>query len=113
MLRAGIYSGEYYEAVHQDEGMVGFLMVMPPGKDLFSTEEQRALGLTEFMDSLSAEGKEYYKTTASAKPDVVALSTTTDLNAEIYQKVGFAVRGKKEMPSPWGNYPLYIFSLRD
>lgn len=37
MLRAGILGGEYYEAVHEDSGMVGFLMTMPPGVDLFST----------------------------------------------------------------------------
>lgn len=37
MLRAGIHSGEYYEAIHERDGLVGFLMTMPPGQDLFST----------------------------------------------------------------------------
>ena len=37
MLRAGIHSGEYYEATDASGGLVGFLMTMPPGQDLFST----------------------------------------------------------------------------
>ena len=37
MLRAGILSGEYYEATNEKDGLVGFLMVMPAGQDLFST----------------------------------------------------------------------------
>ncbi|KAI0697360.1 hypothetical protein BC835DRAFT_1472786 [Cytidiella melzeri] len=159
MLRAGVHSGEYYEAVDANGGLVGFLMTMPPGQDLFSTQEQRALGLTEFMENLSPEGKEYYRTTylaefpafvnsclgptgkldswyihmvmvspehqwkgvgkslinqvvekASRSGDVVALSTTTALNATIYQKCGFTLLGHKIMPSQWGEWPLYIFS---
>ncbi|KAI0089627.1 hypothetical protein BDY19DRAFT_943404 [Irpex rosettiformis] len=160
MLRAGIHSGEYYEAKDASGGLIGFLMTMPPGQDLFSTEEQRALGLTEFMAKLSPEGKEYYKTTylaefpafvnkclgptgkldswyihivmvqrehqgkgvgkslidqvvekATTQGDVIAMSTTTALNATIYQKCGLTLLDQKIMPSPWGEWPLYILSL--
>ena len=37
MLRAGIHSGEYYEASNTKGELVGFLMTMPPGQDIFST----------------------------------------------------------------------------
>lgn len=37
MLRAGIHSGEYYEASNAEGGLIGFLMTMPPGQDMFST----------------------------------------------------------------------------
>lgn len=37
MLRAGVHSGEYYEASNETGELVGFLMTMPPGQDLFST----------------------------------------------------------------------------
>ena len=37
MLRAGIHSGEYYEATTVNGELVGFLMTMPPGDTLFST----------------------------------------------------------------------------
>lgn len=160
MLRAGIHSGEYYEAVDENDSLIGFLMTMPPGRDLFSTEEQRVLGLTEFMSNLSDAGKEYYKTTylaefpafvnaclgptgkldswylhmlmikreyqgkgvgkgligkvvgkASRSGDVMAISTTTSVNATIYQRCGFKLHDMRIMPSPWGEWPLYIFSL--
>ncbi|KAJ3552832.1 hypothetical protein NM688_g3942 [Phlebia brevispora] len=161
MLRAGIHSGQYYEATHEQDGLVGYMVTMPPGKDLLSTDEQRALGLTDFMSKLSSEGKEYYKAVyltqfpafvnaclgptgkrdswyinmlmvrreyqghgigkdlvnlicekASLKGDTVALSTTTDLNATIYQKMGLTLLDRKIMPSPWGDWPLYILSLK-
>ncbi|KAI0340439.1 hypothetical protein BDW22DRAFT_1486269 [Trametopsis cervina] len=161
MLRAGILAGEYYEATDEKDGsLLGYLMTMPPGQDLFSTDEQRALGLTEFMANLSPEGKEYYRTTylaefpafvnaclgptgkldswyihmvmvqrehqgrgigkglisqvvekASRSGDVIAMSTTTEVNSVIYQKCGLTLLDKKIMPSPWGEWPLYILSL--
>lgn len=37
MLCAGVHSGEYYEAADAGGRLVGFLMTMPPGQDLFST----------------------------------------------------------------------------
>ena len=37
MLRAGIHSGEYYEASNAKGELVGYLMTMPPGDTLFST----------------------------------------------------------------------------
>lgn len=160
MLRAGVHCGEYYEAHHESEGMVGFLMVTPPGQDLFSTDEQRALGLSAFMQNLPEAGKEYYKAVylvefpafvnaclgptgrrdswyihtlmvkskfqgqgigkalinivrgkASLNGETLALSTTTDVNAVIYQRMGFQLLDKRIMPGPWGEYPLYILSM--
>ena len=37
MLRAGVHSGEYYEAADEAGRLAGFAMVMPAGQDLFST----------------------------------------------------------------------------
>ncbi|THU95813.1 hypothetical protein K435DRAFT_723318 [Dendrothele bispora CBS 962.96] len=63
-IRAGCLAGEYYNATTVEDGkMIGFCLWMPPGEDLFNTEEQRALGLTDFMSKLSPEGKEFYKGT--------------------------------------------------
>ena len=99
MIRAGAHGGEYYEATHTNGDLVGFLVVMPAGHDLFGTyvensfarsetgasgasnlptrEERRALGLTEFMNDLSPEGKEYYKTTVRRMFGLMALRELT------------------------------------
>lgn len=37
MLRAGLLSGEYYEAATTEGELIGFLVTMPPGQDMFST----------------------------------------------------------------------------
>lgn len=160
MLRAGAQYGEYYEAVDAHGRLVGFLMTMPPGQDLFSTDEQRALGLTDFMGKLPEAGKEYYRTTymiefpavvnrnlgptgkrdswyihmlmvkrehqgrgigkgliglvrekAAKNGDRIAMSCTTDTNAIIYQRCGLTLRDKQMMPSPWGEWPLYLLAL--
>ena len=37
MLRAGVHSGEYYEASDADGRLVGYLVTMPPGNVLLST----------------------------------------------------------------------------
>jgi len=160
MLKAGVLTGEYYTAMDGDE-LVGFTMWMPPGRDLFSTPEERALGLDEFMKNLSPEGKEYYKNIytvewpkfvnsclggprgktdswwmhiamvrpdrqkqgiasslmklviekAKQKGEVIACSTTTPINSIIYQAIGLKLLGDRMMPSPWGDWPLYVLSL--
>lgn len=158
MLAAGIAEGEYYAATDDNRQLLGFLMTMPPGRDLFDTETQRNLGLREFMEKLSDAGKEYYQTTYMSRfPGFVAqcigpkgktesfwihmvmidhehqrkgiakaliglvrekairigapvaLSTTTPTNAIIYQKIGFELKGQMIMPSPWEEWPLYVF----
>jgi len=67
MIRATICAlsldGECYGAFNSDHELVGYTFWMPPGKGLFSTEEQRNLGLTEFMKKLSPAGMEVYKET--------------------------------------------------
>ncbi|KAA1473736.1 hypothetical protein DENSPDRAFT_840216 [Dentipellis sp. KUC8613] len=65
MLRAGARFGEFYTATSTEpeaQGrVVGYTMWMPPGRDLFDSEEQRKMGLTEFMERMPEAGKEYYK----------------------------------------------------
>jgi len=41
----------------------------------------------------------------------LALSTTTELNVPKYMALGLQLIGKRAMPSPWGKWPLYVFSL--
>ncbi|KAF8815709.1 hypothetical protein BYT27DRAFT_7192432 [Phlegmacium glaucopus] len=157
MLRAGALAGEYYTAINENGEIVGYTLWMPPGQELFSTDEQRALGLTEFMERLSDEGKEYFKTQylvhfvefvnshlgptgkkdawwlhmAMVRPDyqgqgvlrtlfelvhskagdTLACTTTNAKNVPIYLALGFTHRGTKVMPSPWGDWTAYLFSL--
>ncbi|KIL71208.1 hypothetical protein M378DRAFT_182786 [Amanita muscaria Koide BX008] len=62
MIKAGIYAaGEYYLATDENGEIVGYTMWMPPGQEMFSTPEQRALGLNDFMVKLPEEGREYPK----------------------------------------------------
>ncbi|TFK42238.1 hypothetical protein BDQ12DRAFT_645786 [Crucibulum laeve] len=160
ILLAGAIDGEYYSATNEEGELVGFTMWMPPGQELFSTEEQRNLAAKIFMAQLSDGGKEYYKTTYTAefpsfvatklgstakvdswwlhmamvrrdyqrkgvaralispiltkareKGETLALCTTSDRNVPIYVALGFTLKGSKIMPSPWGEWPLYVFAL--
>ncbi|KAK2460077.1 hypothetical protein APHAL10511_007911 [Amanita phalloides] len=62
VLKAGIFAaGEFYIAANEREEIVGFTMWMPPGQEMFSTLEQRALGLNDFMSKLPELGREVYK----------------------------------------------------
>lgn len=67
MLRAGTLEGEYYIATDEAGTFAGYAMWMPPGRDLFGTDAQRALGLNEFMGGLSDPTKEYWKNTYMAR----------------------------------------------
>ncbi|KAI0648333.1 acyl-CoA N-acyltransferase [Trametes meyenii] len=49
---------------------------------------------------------------ASERGESIACSTTTALNVEIYRKLGFELRGSRTMCSRWGEWPLYVLSLR-
>ncbi|TCD71627.1 hypothetical protein EIP91_007374 [Steccherinum ochraceum] len=60
MIRAGILEGEFYAATDETDDILGFAMTMPKGRILFSTDEQKKLGLTDFMARLSEEGKKWY-----------------------------------------------------
>ncbi|PCH35850.1 hypothetical protein WOLCODRAFT_140107 [Wolfiporia cocos MD-104 SS10] len=161
MLCAGALAGELYIATDiGDEQPIGYTMWMPPGQELFSTPEQRALGLEAFMAALPEDGKEYYRTTYTAEfpafvsscigsrgmldgwwlhmamvrkdrqrqgilrallapvrekalqnGETLACSTTTQTNALVYQALGFALKGERTMPSPWGEWPLFVFAL--
>ncbi|EPQ55378.1 hypothetical protein GLOTRDRAFT_129653 [Gloeophyllum trabeum ATCC 11539] len=67
VLAAGTLHGEYYGATDSSGQILGFILAIPPGRDLFSTEVERELGFNEFMDKLSDAGKEYFKTTYTNK----------------------------------------------
>ncbi|KJA19230.1 hypothetical protein HYPSUDRAFT_69399 [Hypholoma sublateritium FD-334 SS-4] len=62
LLRVGSLYGEYYEATDDEGNLLGFTMWMPPGQEMFSTEEQRRLGFNYFMQMLSSEAENYFKT---------------------------------------------------
>ncbi|THH32295.1 hypothetical protein EUX98_g1892 [Antrodiella citrinella] len=59
MIRAGVLDGETYAATNENDEVLGYVMTMPKGQVLFSTDEQRK-GLAEYMALLSEEGKKYY-----------------------------------------------------
>jgi len=87
LLRAGVHSGQYYEATDEGGELIGYTLWMPPGQEMFSTyvynpmdltvvncslywisrirEGQRALGFNEFMSKLSSEAANYFKTKVS------------------------------------------------
>jgi len=60
MIRAGVLEGEFYAAIGEGDDILGYVMTMPKGRVLFSTDAQKELGLTDFMAQLSEEGKKYY-----------------------------------------------------
>ena len=37
ILRAGVHSGEYYEATDETGSLIGYTLWMPPGQEMFST----------------------------------------------------------------------------
>ncbi|PFH47793.1 hypothetical protein AMATHDRAFT_151287, partial [Amanita thiersii Skay4041] len=64
-------AGQFYLAVkeHGSDGqgggggeVVGFVLCMPPGEDMFSTPEQRALGYDAFVRKIPAANKDPYET---------------------------------------------------
>ncbi|EPS93640.1 hypothetical protein FOMPIDRAFT_1026458 [Fomitopsis schrenkii] len=54
---------------------------------------------------------EIVKQKAQEKGQTLACSTTQDSNAHVYESYGFEQKGHKTMPSPWGDWPLYVFAL--
>lgn len=158
-LRAGALAGEIFAAFNEKEEMVGYALTMPPGRQLYDSEEQRELGHNEFLEKLSEEGKEYYRTSmaefaewsakttapitvlnsyfvhllmvreeyqgkgigtgiinlikdkAAKNGDPVGLATDVPNNVEVYRHMGFKVGGPKAMPSPWGDWQGWVFTL--
>ncbi|KAF8514997.1 hypothetical protein JB92DRAFT_2811135 [Gautieria morchelliformis] len=161
MILACALDGEYYIALNEENDLAGFCLWMPPGKVIFSTEEQRLLGFDDFMARLPEVGKDYYRTTyfvefpkfvakclgktdwnddfwwlhtlmvrpesqrqgvgrallqpvrekAAQAVEPIALSTTSQQNASIYTSLGLHLLDSRIMPSPWGDWPLYVFAL--
>jgi len=161
MIRpVALVAGEMYTATDENGVLVGFTLWLPPGENLFTTEEQRQMGLYTFMEALPEEGKTYYSTVlgqdfpkvideytgipsaqtacywcsfAMVRADyqgkgiakalfqlvfsrakeigaTIGLGTTNLRNVEIYTKIGLTLRGHRHMPSPWGEWPTWIFS---
>ncbi|KAI0078576.1 hypothetical protein K474DRAFT_1660152 [Panus rudis PR-1116 ss-1] len=160
VVRACVLEGNYYAATNEKGEILGYSAVMPKGKELFATEEQRNLGLNEYMSRLSEEAKEYYKkvymaefpgfvgeclapfkmvdvwwthhlmvrpeyqrrgigtalirlseSQALAAGDTVAIGATKQVNADIYSRLGYKVRGHKSMKSPWVDWEMWILRL--
>jgi len=146
-------------ALNEKGEVVGYGLCVPPGHELYDTEEQRELGHNEFMQRLSVEGKHYYSTSmsefgewasktmapvtvlnsyyiyllmvipeyqrkgigsaiinmikekAAKNGDPIGLATDIPSNVEVYKQMGFDVRGHKAMPSPWGDWTGWMFTL--
>ncbi|KAH7919596.1 hypothetical protein BV22DRAFT_1099237 [Leucogyrophana mollusca] len=48
-----------------------------------------------------------------ANPDaLIALCTDNEVNVTIYERIGFTVRGHTSVPSPFGEIPVWPFSMR-
>ncbi|KAJ6570245.1 hypothetical protein DFH09DRAFT_425465 [Mycena vulgaris] len=63
MILAGELAGEVYLATDTTTDRVVALAVwFPPGKSLFDSEEQRALGFDDFMKKLSPDTKAFWDT---------------------------------------------------
>ncbi|KAF9528138.1 hypothetical protein CPB83DRAFT_894624 [Crepidotus variabilis] len=158
ILRAGaLAGGEFYTATNEEGEIIGFTLWMPPGQDMFSTEQQRSLGFQDFLSKMPEIGKEYFKTTYLAqfpgfvdehlgpagkkeswwmhmcfvRPEyqrqgvaralielvhekasnhLLACTSTSDENIAVYKAIGFTHRGTRIMPSPWGEWPIHLFS---
>ncbi|TFY74384.1 hypothetical protein EWM64_g9628 [Hericium alpestre] len=67
MVRATALEGEFYVAVNDSEKILGLGLWFGPGKDLFSTEQQRKLGFNDFFGRLSPEGQTWWTQTYPAK----------------------------------------------
>ncbi|KZT70571.1 hypothetical protein DAEQUDRAFT_725087 [Daedalea quercina L-15889] len=46
---------------------------------------------------------------AKQEGHTVALAATRDQNVAVYESYGFKQKGRKMMPSPWGDWPLNVF----
>ncbi|KAH7913506.1 hypothetical protein BJ138DRAFT_612912 [Hygrophoropsis aurantiaca] len=48
-----------------------------------------------------------------AEPNaLIALGTDSERNVIIYQQIGFVVKGRSAVPSPWGEIPVWAFAMR-
>ncbi|EMD31808.1 hypothetical protein CERSUDRAFT_119380 [Gelatoporia subvermispora B] len=55
-----LIAAEMYTAIDENGVLVGFTLWLPPGSNVCTTEEQRQMGLYQFLASLSEKGREYY-----------------------------------------------------
>ncbi|KII95585.1 hypothetical protein PLICRDRAFT_34496 [Plicaturopsis crispa FD-325 SS-3] len=62
-IKAGALVGELYLATDATGKAVGMALWVPPGEDLFSTEDQRQLGFYDFFNGLSVEARLWWKDT--------------------------------------------------
>jgi len=51
------------------------------------------------------------KEKAAKEHQRVALSVTTEANIPVYANQGFVIKGRLELSSPWGDYPVIVFSF--
>ncbi|KAJ7844407.1 hypothetical protein B0H14DRAFT_2776814 [Mycena olivaceomarginata] len=61
MIHASLLAGEVYFATdNSSHKVVGVALWFPPGKSLFDSEEQRALGFDDFMQKLTPETQDFW-----------------------------------------------------
>ncbi|EMD31941.1 hypothetical protein CERSUDRAFT_119274 [Gelatoporia subvermispora B] len=48
---------------------------------------------------------------ATQNGEVLALTATKADNVPVYKALGFELKGERIMPSPWQEYPVYIFHM--
>ncbi|KZT23823.1 hypothetical protein NEOLEDRAFT_1135981 [Neolentinus lepideus HHB14362 ss-1] len=64
MLRAGALEDVIYVVMNKHtEEIVTVSLWFPPGRQLFSTDDQKALGFNDFMTKISPEAKKWWSTT--------------------------------------------------
>ncbi|KAI0370704.1 hypothetical protein BV20DRAFT_238186 [Pilatotrama ljubarskyi] len=67
-----LVSGEFYAATDENGELVGFTAWVPPGRSTFDTEEQAAMGLNSFMESLHPDARgPYLKTVNEDMPHFI------------------------------------------
>ncbi|KAH9926394.1 uncharacterized protein B0H18DRAFT_1118898 [Fomitopsis serialis] len=54
-------AGETYVATDENGTLVGYSQWIPPGRDLWDSEDQRQCGYYDFMERMSEEGNNYFK----------------------------------------------------
>ncbi|KZT63703.1 hypothetical protein DAEQUDRAFT_733533 [Daedalea quercina L-15889] len=104
---------QYYKDVYMKEFPTFVIECMgnPKGKtdawwlhNLFVRPDRRRQGIgRKLIEAVKQQARE--------KGQTLACSTTQDDNALVYRSYGFEQKGVKRMPSPWGDWPLYVFAL--
>ncbi|OCH85072.1 hypothetical protein OBBRIDRAFT_740548 [Obba rivulosa] len=120
----------------REAGLSDFMGRLPQaGKDYFHNEYlvlfrefvAKCLGSTEIVDTwylhilmvredrrrqgIARALVDQVREKATRKGEVLALTATNADNVPVYNALGFQLKGERMMPSPWKEYPVYIFYM--